>query len=63
MAPNVTSFNALRARTYLFRLPLFTRIVNLIIIAAWIAGVQSAWDIRQWGALIPDQLSFTSRTE
>ncbi|OBR05210.1 Rhomboid family protein [Colletotrichum higginsianum IMI 349063] len=60
MAPNVTSFNALRARTYLFRLPLFTRIVNLVIIAAWIAGVQSAWDIRQWGALIPDQLSFTS---
>ncbi|GKT63745.1 rhomboid protein 2 [Colletotrichum tofieldiae] len=60
MAPNVTSFSTLRARTYVFRLPLFTRIVLLIIVVAWIAGVQSAWDIRQWGALIPDQLSFTS---
>ncbi|GKT39898.1 rhomboid-like protein 19 [Colletotrichum spaethianum] len=60
MAPNVTSFSTLRARTYIFRLPLFTRIVLLIIVVAWIAGVQSAWDIRQWGALIPDQLSFTS---
>ncbi|KAK2038935.1 rhomboid family protein [Colletotrichum somersetense] len=60
MAPNMTSFSTLRARTYVLRLPLFTRVVLLIIVVAWIAGVQSAWDLRQWGALIPDQLTFTS---
>ncbi|WYZ43041.1 hypothetical protein EsH8_VI_000740 [Colletotrichum jinshuiense] len=60
MASNVTSFSTLRARSYIFRLPLFTRIVVFIIVAAWIAGIQSVWDLRKWGALIPDQLSFTS---
>ncbi|KAF6812535.1 rhomboid protein 2 [Colletotrichum sojae] len=60
MASSVTSFSTLRARSYIFRLPLFTRIVLLVIIAAWIAGFQSVWRLSEWGALIPDQLSFTS---
>ncbi|KAF4811439.1 Rhomboid protein 2 [Colletotrichum siamense] len=60
MASNVTSFSTLRARSYIFRLPLFTRIVLLAIVAAWAASLQPAWDVKQWGALIPDQLSFTS---
>ncbi|KAL0936694.1 rhomboid protein 2 [Colletotrichum truncatum] len=60
MASNVTSFSTLRARSYILRLPLFTRIVLLIIVAAWLASIQSVWDVKQWGALIPDQLSFTS---
>ncbi|KXH52285.1 rhomboid family protein [Colletotrichum nymphaeae SA-01] len=60
MASNITSFSTLRARSYVFRLPLFTRIVLLVIIAAWFAGLQHSWDVRHWGALIPDQLSFTS---
>lgn len=60
MASSVTSFSTLRARSYVFRLPLFTRIVLLVIIAAWIAGFQSVWRLSEWGALIPDQLSFTS---
>lgn len=47
----------MRVRSYMSRLPLFTRAVILVIIMAEIVGFQSVWDIRQWGSLIPDQLS------
>ncbi|KAF9870404.1 hypothetical protein CkaCkLH20_12071 [Colletotrichum karsti] len=60
MASNVTTFSTLRARSYIFRLPLFTRIVVVAIVAAWAASLQSTWDVKDWGALIPDQLSFTA---
>ncbi|TDZ35113.1 Rhomboid protein 2 [Colletotrichum spinosum] len=60
MAPNVTAFSTLRARSYIFRLPFFTRVVVVIIVGAWLGSLQSAWDVKQWGALIPDQLTFTS---
>ena len=40
------------------RLPLFTRAIILIIVATWLAGLQSVWDIRQWGALIPEKVNF-----
>ncbi|KAK3984948.1 putative rhomboid protein 2 [Cladorrhinum sp. PSN332] len=54
--PSLTTFNTTRARSYVFRLPLFTRLVLLAIIGFWIAGLQSAWDLRQWGALIPKEM-------
>lgn len=58
MPPSTTSFSTQRARSYLSRLPLFTRVVIGVIVVAEVAGLfQSVWDIRQWGALIPDQLS------
>lgn len=59
--PTVQSLRTItpaRARSYILRLPLFTRAMILIIIVFWIVGVQSAWDVRQWGALIPDQMNF-----
>ncbi|KAF7563719.1 hypothetical protein G7046_g360 [Stylonectria norvegica] len=58
--PSVQNFSTLRARSYISRLPLFTRAIVLIIIALWLAGLQSVWDLRAWGALIPDQISFTA---
>ncbi|CAM1503748.1 Fc.00g013390.m01.CDS01 [Cosmosporella sp. VM-42] len=58
--PSVQSFSTLRARSYVSRLPLFTRAIVVIIVAIWVAGLQSVWDLRQWGALIPDQISFTA---
>ncbi|KAM5341644.1 hypothetical protein ACJ41O_014675 [Fusarium nematophilum] len=60
MRPRLQNFNTLRARSYISRLPLFTRLIVLIIVALWIASVQSVWDLREWGALIPDQISIFS---
>ncbi|KAH8179532.1 rhomboid family protein [Sarocladium implicatum] len=58
--PSVRSFNTVRARSYLVRLPLFTRAMILIIFVFWILGAQSIWDVRKWGALIPDQVGFAT---
>ncbi|KAJ3570843.1 hypothetical protein NPX13_g5591 [Xylaria arbuscula] len=59
--PNVQSFNALRARSYLLRLPLFTRAMIAVMIAFALAGLQGAWNIQEWGALIPRELSITTK--
>ena len=56
--PNIQGFSTQRARSYVVRLPLFTRAIILIIVATWLAGLQSVWDIRQWGALIPEKVNF-----
>lgn len=58
--PTIQSFNAQRARSYLFRIPLFTRAMLVVMVAFALAGLQSAWDIRQWGALIPNELGLTT---
>ncbi|KAI1412697.1 hypothetical protein F5Y13DRAFT_162510 [Hypoxylon sp. FL1857] len=58
--PAIQGFSTLRARSYVFRLPLFTRAMILVMTAFWLAGLQSAWDVRQWGALIPNELGFTT---
>ncbi|KPM38546.1 Rhomboid protein 2 [Neonectria ditissima] len=55
--PSVQSFNTLRARSYVSRLPLFTRAIVVIIFGLWVAGFQSVVDLQAWGALIPDQIS------
>lgn len=54
--PSITTFNTSRARSYVFRLPLFTRLVMLAILVFWVVGLQSVWDVRQWGALIPKEM-------
>ncbi|KND90777.1 Rhomboid protein 2 [Tolypocladium ophioglossoides CBS 100239] len=58
--PGVRGFSTLRARSYIFRLPLFTRAIILIIVLFWALTLPSVWDVRRWGALIPDQVSFTT---
>ncbi len=60
MAPSLPSFNPARFRSYLFRLPLFTRIVISLIFLFWISQLQSTWNIFQWGALIPREVGFSS---
>ncbi|KAL6239116.1 hypothetical protein BDW75DRAFT_227467 [Aspergillus navahoensis] len=49
-------FNPSRVRSYLLRLPLFTRLVILAIIVFWLLELQTVWSVVQWGALIPDEL-------
>ncbi|KAK0750457.1 Gaa1-like protein [Schizothecium vesticola] len=42
-------------------LPLFTRAAVAGIVVFWIVGVQKAlWDVRAWGALVPDEVGLTS---
>ena len=60
--PSIQSFSTVRARSYVLRLPLFTRALVVVVAAFWVAGLLPLWDLRQWGALIPDQMNlFTSQ--
>lgn len=49
-------FNPSRVRTYVLRLPLFTRLVLLAIIVFWLLELQTVWGVVQWGSLIPDEI-------
>ncbi|KAL4952652.1 Gaa1-like protein [Aspergillus filifer] len=51
-------FNPSRVRSYLLRLPLFTRLVILAIIVFWVLELQTVWSVVQWGSVIPDELNF-----
>ncbi|KAK2757690.1 putative rhomboid protease [Arachnomyces sp. PD_36] len=53
-------FNPSRVRSYVLRLPLFTRIVLVIITVFWALELQTVWDVVQWGALVPDQVGLQS---
>lgn len=55
--PTIQGFSTVRARSYLLRLPLFTRALIILVTAVWIAGLLPLWDLHQWGALIPDQIN------
>ncbi|KAJ6439957.1 GPI transamidase component GAA1 [Purpureocillium lavendulum] len=58
--PTIQGFSALRARSYVLRLPLFTRVIAVVIVLFWLLSLPSVWDIRGWGALVPDKVSFVS---
>jgi glycosylphosphatidylinositol transamidase len=55
MALSLPQFNVVRLRSYIFRLPLFTRLIIVLIIALWVVSIQSVWDVQAWGSLIPDE--------
>ena len=57
MAPNTASISTLRARSYMSRIPLFTRFVAVLIIVLYIFSLQSYWDILEWGSLKPAAMS------
>ena len=57
MAPSLPNFNIARLRTYALRLPLFTRMILLLIILFWILEFQTAWNVAQWGALVPKEVN------
>lgn len=62
MAPSLPSLDVRRFRSYLFRLPLFLRIVLVFIGIFWILELQQIWDVVKWGALIPKEINIgTSR--
>ncbi len=57
MAPTLPQFNPAKLRSYILRLPLFTRLILLLILVFWVLKLQSAWDVTQWGALIPKEVN------
>lgn len=52
--------NPSRLRSYAFRLPLFTRLMLLVIIGLWLLELQTVWSVINWGALIPNEVGFGS---
>jgi hypothetical protein len=52
--------NLQRAVTYIDRLPLFTRLAIVLMVAAEIVGVLPWWDLKAWGRLEPDLLGLST---
>lgn len=64
MAPTFPQFHPARLRSYVFRLPLFTRVITLFIGVFWVLELQTAWDVVQWGALVPAKVNLgTSKNQ
>ena len=53
---SLPQFDARRVRSYLFRLPLCTRALLVVIVAFWIASLRLSW-FQQWAALIPNEMN------
>ena len=62
MAPTLPQFNPARLRSYVYRIPFFTSITLLHITLFRILELQTAWDIAQWGALVPLQVNLSTST-
>lgn len=62
MAPvTLPSLNASRARSYVLRLPLFTRVIIGALLAVWILQVViPGWDLQAWGSLVPAEVGLSS---
>lgn len=60
MASKFTLPDARRIRSYFVRLPLATRLILLILTVFYFAQLISP-GLDQWGALIPNEITFTSR--
>ena len=52
--------NPNRLRSYLLRLPLFTRGCVLAVLIFWIIELQTVWSVTQWGSLIPREIGLTT---
>lgn len=53
-------FSPSRLRSYILRLPLFTRLILIAIAVFWALELQSVWDVAEWGALRPSKVGLTS---
>ena len=62
MAFSLPNVNPARLRIYALRLPLFTRSILLLIILFWILELQTAWNVAQWGALVPKEVNLGTST-
>ncbi|KAK4240745.1 rhomboid protein 2 [Achaetomium macrosporum] len=58
--PNVRGFGIPRAGSYINRLPLFTRGVLAAIVLFEALCLQRWWDVRAWGALVPEEIEFAT---
>jgi len=56
MAPSYLSFNSRGLRSYLYRVPLATRLFTILIFALCIAGYFAPW-LPEAGALYPSKVS------
>lgn len=60
MASEVASsgvpYYAARLRSYILRLPLFTRCILVLIVLVWIAQLQMIWNVTSWGSLQPSEV-------
>ncbi|KAF2242152.1 hypothetical protein BU26DRAFT_524780 [Trematosphaeria pertusa] len=56
--PSYPQFNPLRLRSYIFRLPLCTRLLVAAIIGLWVATIPFPW-LREVAALTPDKMDLT----
>jgi glycosylphosphatidylinositol transamidase len=63
MAPTLPQLSFGRMRSYIYRLPLFTRLIVSLIIILWIISISlgSVWDIQQLCSLIPDEMNMGTR--
>ncbi|KIX00970.1 uncharacterized protein Z518_10036 [Rhinocladiella mackenziei CBS 650.93] len=52
--------NPSRLRSYILRLPLFTRLILAAIIAFWLLELQTVWSVTQWGSLDPKEVGLGS---
>ncbi|CAK7272542.1 Putative rhomboid protease [Sporothrix epigloea] len=60
-SPATAVFNPARStRSYLARLPLFTRVVAGLIVAFYLLDWLPFWDLRAWGSLVPSKLSIAT---
>jgi len=55
------TFNPARLRSYLLRLPLFTRGCILAVLAFWVVELQTVWSVTEWGSLIPKEIGLETR--
>ncbi|EAS36353.3 rhomboid protein 2 [Coccidioides immitis RS] len=53
-------FSPTRLRSYILRLPLFTRTVLIAIVTLCLLDLQPAWSVARWGALKPSEVSLMS---
>lgn len=58
--PTIQVISINRVRSYILRLPLFTRAIILIITLFWLFSLPGVWDIQDWGSLIPNRLSVSA---
>lgn len=59
MMPSLPKFDARRVRSYIFRLPLCTRLLLFIIVAFYLASLGLSW-FTTWGALIPQEVGLAT---
>jgi hypothetical protein len=55
MAFSFSSLNPAKFRSFVFRLPICTRLFLVIIVVLWAASLPVSW-LREWAALIPSKV-------